>query len=86
LDRYPGIASVAGKLRARSFTLDGEAVVCGGDGVAVFDALHGRHKAGGAILYAFHFGGSAAGGSLNRLLRRQLHDSDSGASHANAEV
>jgi bifunctional non-homologous end joining protein LigD len=52
-ERYPGIASVAGKLRARSFTLDGEAVVCGGDGVAVFDALHRRHKAGDAILYAF---------------------------------
>jgi bifunctional non-homologous end joining protein LigD len=52
-ERYPGIASVAGKLRARSFTLDGEAVVCGGDGVAVFDALHRRRKAGDAILHAF---------------------------------
>jgi hypothetical protein len=29
-------------LRARSFTLDGEAVVCGPDGVAVFEALHRR--------------------------------------------
>jgi ATP-dependent DNA ligase len=27
-------------LRAKSFTLDGEAVVCGPDGVAIFDALH----------------------------------------------
>jgi ATP-dependent DNA ligase len=27
-------------LRAKSFTLDGEAVVTGEDGVAVFDALH----------------------------------------------
>jgi hypothetical protein len=26
-------------LRAKSFTFDGEAVVCGRDGVAVFDAL-----------------------------------------------
>jgi hypothetical protein len=26
--------------------------VCGGDGVTMFDALHGRHKAGDAILYA----------------------------------
>jgi bifunctional non-homologous end joining protein LigD len=51
--RYPRIAGVAGKLRARSFTLDGEAVVCGEDGVAVFEALHRRHKAGDAILYAF---------------------------------
>jgi bifunctional non-homologous end joining protein LigD len=31
-DRYPAIAGAAAKLRARSFTLDGEAVVCGGDG------------------------------------------------------
>jgi hypothetical protein len=30
--------------RARSFTLDGEAVVCGADGVAVFDALARRHE------------------------------------------
>ena len=52
-DRYPAIATAAAKLRARSFTLDGEAVVCGPDGVAVFDALHRRHKASDAILYAF---------------------------------
>jgi len=38
--RYLAIAAAAAKLRARSFTLDGEAVVCGADGVAVFDALH----------------------------------------------
>jgi hypothetical protein len=35
---YPAIAGAAAKLRARSFSLDGEAVVCGTDGVAVFDA------------------------------------------------
>jgi ATP-dependent DNA ligase len=34
--RYPAIAS------AISFTLDGEAVVCGPDRVAVFDTLHRR--------------------------------------------
>jgi hypothetical protein len=38
--RYPAIAVTATLLRARSFTLDGEAVVCGSDGVAIFDALH----------------------------------------------
>src|ERR1700675_2657761 len=52
-DRYPAIAAAAAKLRARSFTLDGEAVVCGADGIAVFDALHRRHKAIDAMLYAF---------------------------------
>jgi hypothetical protein len=50
--RYPAIASAAAKLRARSFTLDGEAVVCGGDGVAVFDALHRRRHARRVILGA----------------------------------
>jgi bifunctional non-homologous end joining protein LigD len=57
-DRYPAIASAAAKLRARSFTLDGEAVVCGTDGVAVFGApdqvpLHRRRRASDAILFAF---------------------------------
>jgi bifunctional non-homologous end joining protein LigD len=52
-DRYPAIAAGAAKLRARSFTLDGEAVVTGADGVAVFDALHRRHKATNVMLYAF---------------------------------
>jgi bifunctional non-homologous end joining protein LigD len=40
-------------LRARSFTLDGEAVVCGPDGVAIFDALHRRGTVSEAMLYAF---------------------------------
>ena len=38
---------------ARSFTLDGEAVVCGPDGVAVFEALHRRGTVPDAILQAF---------------------------------
>jgi bifunctional non-homologous end joining protein LigD len=52
-DRYPTIASAAAKLGAKSFTIDGEAVVTGADGVAVFDALHRRQKAKDAMLYAF---------------------------------
>jgi bifunctional non-homologous end joining protein LigD len=55
-DRYPAIAATAAILRlsrARSFTLDGEAVVTGADGVAVFDALHRRRKVTDAMLYAF---------------------------------
>jgi bifunctional non-homologous end joining protein LigD len=51
--RYPAIAVTAMKLRAQSFTLDGEAVVCGPDGVAVFDALHRRGTVSEAMLYAF---------------------------------
>ena len=51
--RYPAIAVTATLLRARSFTLDGEAVVCGPDGVAIFDALHRRGTVTEAMLYAF---------------------------------
>jgi ATP-dependent DNA ligase len=49
--RYPSIAVTATLLRARSFTIDGEAVVCGPDGVAVFDALHRRGTVSEAMLY-----------------------------------
>jgi bifunctional non-homologous end joining protein LigD len=51
--RYPAIVSTAMQLRAASFTLDGEAVVCGPDGVAIFDALHRRGTVTEAMLYAF---------------------------------
>jgi bifunctional non-homologous end joining protein LigD len=53
IDRYSAIASAAAKLRAKTFTIDGEAAVAGADGIAVFDALHRRHRADDAILYAF---------------------------------
>jgi bifunctional non-homologous end joining protein LigD len=49
--RFPGIARAAAKLGARSFTLDGEAAVCGQDGVAVFDALHRRGTVAEAVLH-----------------------------------
>jgi bifunctional non-homologous end joining protein LigD len=51
--RYPAIAATAAKLKARSFTLDGEAVVCGPDGIATFDALHRHGTVHEAMLYAF---------------------------------
>jgi hypothetical protein len=37
-DRYPAIAGAAAKLRARWFSMDGEAVVCGPDGSTAPDA------------------------------------------------
>jgi bifunctional non-homologous end joining protein LigD len=52
-ERYPAIASAAAKLKARSFTLDGEAVVCGEDGVAILEALHRHGTVRAAILQAF---------------------------------
>jgi ATP-dependent DNA ligase len=51
--RYPAIAKAAMKLRAKSFTVDGEAAVCGPDGIAVFEALHRRGTVTEAILFAF---------------------------------
>jgi ATP-dependent DNA ligase len=51
--RYPAIARAAVKLRARSFTIDGEAAVCGPDGIAIFDALHRRGTVTEAMLFAF---------------------------------
>jgi bifunctional non-homologous end joining protein LigD len=52
-DRYPAIVTTAVKLRASSFTLYGEACVCGPDGVAIFDALHRHGTVSEAMLYAF---------------------------------
>ena len=48
-DRYPAIASAAAKLRAKSFTIDGEAAVVGADGIAMFEAIRRRHKAADAM-------------------------------------
>jgi bifunctional non-homologous end joining protein LigD len=52
-DRYPAISRAAAKLRARSFTIDGEAAVCGPNGLAIFDALHRRGAVTEAMLFAF---------------------------------
>jgi bifunctional non-homologous end joining protein LigD len=52
-DRYPGIAATAAKLRAKSFTVDGEAAVSDAAGIAVFEALRRRRAAPDAILHAF---------------------------------
>jgi acetokinase family protein len=48
------------RVPTKSFTLDGEAVVCGGDGIAIFEDLHRRGIVSEAMLYAFdllEFGG-----------------------------
>jgi bifunctional non-homologous end joining protein LigD len=41
-ERYPWIVESALKNRHKHFVIDGEAVVLGVDGVADFNALHGR--------------------------------------------
>src|SRR5262249_41362605 len=47
------IVRTANSFHCTSFTIDGEAVVCGPDGIAIFDALHRRGTVSEAMLYAF---------------------------------
>src|SRR5215467_13522767 len=51
--RLPAIAAAAQWIRAKSFTIDGEAVVLGPDGLSRFDELRRREAAHSAMLYAF---------------------------------
>jgi bifunctional non-homologous end joining protein LigD len=52
-DRYPAVIEAAGRLRAKSFMLDGE-VVCGdGAGLAVFDLLRSKQLQPHAFVYGF---------------------------------
>jgi ATP-dependent DNA ligase len=52
--RYPSIAAAVKELRCRSCLLDGEVVICGEDGIPVFNRLrYGRQVKGEALLYAF---------------------------------
>jgi bifunctional non-homologous end joining protein LigD len=52
-NRLPAIAAGAGLLKAKSFTIDGEAVVVGPDGLTDFEALRRRGSGDVALLYAF---------------------------------
>src|SRR5262249_17081823 len=51
--RFSAIAAAAERIKAKSFTIDGEAVVLGPDGLSRFDDLRRRAAARTAILYAF---------------------------------
>jgi bifunctional non-homologous end joining protein LigD len=51
--RLAGIAAAAERIKAKSFTIDGEAVVLGPDGLSRFEELSRREAARTAILYAF---------------------------------
>jgi ATP-dependent DNA ligase len=51
--RLPVIAAGAALLKAKSFTIDGEAVVVGPDGLTDFEALRRRGAGEVAVLYAF---------------------------------
>jgi bifunctional non-homologous end joining protein LigD len=51
--RLAAIAAAAERIKAKSFTIDGEAVVRGPDGLSRFEELSRRKAARTAILYAF---------------------------------
>jgi bifunctional non-homologous end joining protein LigD len=51
--RLATIAAAAQRIKAKSFTIDGEAVVLGPDGLSRFEELSRREAARTAILYAF---------------------------------
>jgi bifunctional non-homologous end joining protein LigD len=51
--RLSAIATAARRIKAKSFTIDGEAVVLGPDGLSRFEELSRREAADTAILYAF---------------------------------
>jgi bifunctional non-homologous end joining protein LigD len=51
--RLSAIAAAAARIKARSFTIDGEAVVLGPDGLSRFEELSRREGARTATLYAF---------------------------------
>jgi ATP-dependent DNA ligase len=51
--RFPLIVEALAKLRSRSCIIDGEAVACGDDGIALFDRIRYRHHDADVFLYAF---------------------------------
>ena len=51
--RLATIAAAAERIKAKSFSIDGEAVVLGPDGLSRFEELSRREAARTAILYAF---------------------------------
>jgi bifunctional non-homologous end joining protein LigD len=51
--RLSAIAAAAERIKAKSFTIDGEAVVLGPDGLSRFEELSRREATRTAILYAF---------------------------------
>jgi bifunctional non-homologous end joining protein LigD len=51
--RFPFIAMAVGKLPVRSCLIDGEAIVCDDNGLAVFDLIRGYGSKASAVLCAF---------------------------------
>ena len=83
-DRFPFIATAVKALPARSCVIDGGAIVCDENGLAVFDLIRGHGSNASAVLCAFDLL-ELDGKDLRRrpieerkdLLAKLLHDSDS---------
>jgi len=52
-ERFPNAAAAVGRLPARSFLIDGEAVVTDESGLAVFDMIRGYRHGRAAVMIAF---------------------------------
>ena len=52
-DRFPFIAMALKSLPVRSCVIDGEAIVCNENGLAVFDLIRGHGSKASAVLCAF---------------------------------
>jgi ATP-dependent DNA ligase len=52
-NRFPIIVAAVAALPARSFLIDGEAIVTNGNGLAVFDLIRHKRHGGAAVLCAF---------------------------------
>src|SRR5262245_24726759 len=52
-DRYPAIVDAVNTLKARSCVIDGEAVACDANGLAVFERLRYRRDDHSVLLFAF---------------------------------
>jgi len=83
-DRFPFIATALKSLPVRSCVIDGEAIVCDENGLAVFDLIRGNGSKASAVHCAFDLL-ELDGKDLRRrpieerkdLLAKLLHDSDS---------
>jgi bifunctional non-homologous end joining protein LigD len=51
--RFPFVVAAVTALPARSFLIDGEAIVTNGDGLAVFDLIRHKRHGDAAVLVAF---------------------------------
>jgi bifunctional non-homologous end joining protein LigD len=51
--RFPSVATAIAALPVRSCLIDGEAIVCNGDGLAVFQFVRNYRRGNAAALYAF---------------------------------